>query len=148
MTVNLRIEGPTKTVFEGNVTTDVRSFKFTNAATTYTCDGTEATGGTSSSPVPVRNGALITAAETNGFALLGTFGQYGASFTMAGDQNVDYNADTGAFLIEYLNGAASQASEAALSGSTTGTSCCTATARSVLLRSDFPVRQPRPQADR
>jgi hypothetical protein len=104
VTVGLRVEGPTKTVFEGPVTTDVRPFKFTDSATTYACDGTVATGGTSPAPVPVRNGALITAAEQHGFALQGTFGTFGASFTTVGDQNVAFDATTNAFLGEFKNG--------------------------------------------
>src|SRR6476661_6640530 len=40
VTVNLRIEGPTKTLFEGPVSTGVRDFRFTGESTGHTCDGT------------------------------------------------------------------------------------------------------------
>ena len=108
VTVKLRVEGPTKTVFEGPVTTDVRTFHFTNDATPHTCDGTAATGGTSSVPVPVRNGALLTAAEEHGFALEGSFGQFGASFTKVGGEPVGFDAATSRYLVEYLGGQVSQ----------------------------------------
>jgi len=35
VTVNLRIEGPTRTLFEGPVTTDVRPFPFTGDPNSY-----------------------------------------------------------------------------------------------------------------
>ena len=108
VTVELRVEGPTKTVFEGPVTTDVRTFHFTNDPTSHVCDGTAATGGTSSVPVPVRNGALLTAAEEHGFALEGSFGQFGATFTKVGDEAVGFDAATSRYLVEYLDGRPSQ----------------------------------------
>jgi hypothetical protein len=40
VTVKLRIEGPATTLFEGPVTTDVRTFHFTGDATQHQCDGT------------------------------------------------------------------------------------------------------------
>jgi hypothetical protein len=108
VTVQLRVEGPTRTFFEGPVTTDVRTFHFTNDRTPHVCDGTAATGGTSSVPVPVRNGALLTAAEEHGFALEGSFGQFGATFTKVGDEAVGFDAATSRYLVEYLGGQASQ----------------------------------------
>ncbi len=108
VTVELRVEGPTKTVFEGPVTTDVRTFHFTNDPTSHVCDGTAATGGTSSVPVPVRNGALLTAAEEHGFALEGSFGQFGATFAKVGDEAVGFDAATSRYLAEYLDGRPSQ----------------------------------------
>ncbi len=107
VTVNLRIEGPTQTVFEGPVTTDLRTFHFSDSpATTHVCDGTAVGGygGPSATPVPTRNAALVTAAEQNGFPLLGSFGQYGAGFTTIGTQNVDYDPGSGRYLAEYKNG--------------------------------------------
>ena len=56
VTVDLRIEGASSTLFEGPVTTDIRAFRFTGDATAHQCDGT--TTGTSPSPVPTaRRGA-------------------------------------------------------------------------------------------
>src|SRR5262245_41556126 len=64
VTVNLRIEGATSTLFEGPVTTDVRPFQFTAGAdtTAHQCDGTAVNRGPSATPVPTR-GAAVTAAS-------------------------------------------------------------------------------------
>src|SRR3954469_18242294 len=86
VTVDLRVEGPNHTVFEGPVTTDVRTFHFTGSSEEHTCDGTAATGGPSPTPVPVSNGALLTAAEAHSFALAGTWFSFGPSFSMVGDE--------------------------------------------------------------
>src|SRR3954451_9520138 len=109
VTVDLRIEGPTKTVFEGRVRTDVRTFHFTAGdRTAHECNGTASTGGTAAAPVAVRNGALVTAAEAAGFALVGKWSTFGASFDRVGDQRVAFDAKTGRFLVEYKNGRVSQ----------------------------------------
>lgn len=108
VTVQLRVEGPTATVFEGPVTTDVRAFRFTGEAAEHVCDGTAATGGTSPVPVPVRNAALATASEQHGFALEGTFEPFGAVFTEVGGQPVAFDPVTSSYLVEYLDGAVSQ----------------------------------------
>src|SRR3954463_5262166 len=75
VTVNLRIEGPTATVFEGPVTTDVRPFQFTGGADTapHECDGTAANGGTSPTPVPTRGAAVAAASFAAPFSTSGTF---------------------------------------------------------------------------
>lgn len=110
MTVHLRVEGPTKTVFDGSVTTDVRPFQFTAGPdrSPHECDGTASTGGSSPVPVPVRNGALVAAAAKAHFALLGSWSSFGATFTRIGDQRVAFNAATKRFLAEYKNGRLSQ----------------------------------------
>jgi hypothetical protein len=108
VTVNLRVEGPTATVFEGPVTTDVRDFRFTNDRTPHRCDGTAATGGTSTTPVPVRNGALATAAEQHHFALIGSWSSFGPTFERVGDQPVAFDPATSRYLVEYKNGVPSQ----------------------------------------
>jgi hypothetical protein len=109
VTVNLRVEGPTATVFEGRVTTDVRPFRFTNDPTPHECDGTASTGGSSPVPVPVRNGALATAAEQHHFALTGTWTEgLGASFDRVGDQRVAFDPATNRFLVEYKNSVMTQ----------------------------------------
>lgn len=107
VTVNVRVEGPTSTLFEGAVTTDVRTFHFTGDATEHQCDGTAATGGTSPAPAPVRNGALLTGLEAAGIPVHGSFSQYGASFSDIGGVNVSYDAGTSKYLAEYFNGTTS-----------------------------------------
>lgn len=106
VTVQLRVEGPTKTVFEGPVTTDVRTFRFTTSPTQYECDNGLNAGGTGVLGV-VRNNALNAAAEQAGFALEGTFSSFGPTFTRVGDQAVAYDAGTGRYLVEYLDAKAS-----------------------------------------
>jgi hypothetical protein len=108
VTVNVRVEGPTSTLFEAPVTTDVRTFRFTGDATEHQCDGTAATGGTSPVAAPVRNGALLTGLERAAIPVHGSFSQYGASFSDIGGVSVAYDAGTSKYLVEYLNGAASQ----------------------------------------
>jgi hypothetical protein len=104
VTVNLRIEGPTRTLFEGPVTTDVRQFRFTGESTGHTCDGTAAIGGSSPTPVPTRGAAVAQAAETTPFTITGTFGQFGASFTTIAGESVAFDPATNRFLAEYENG--------------------------------------------
>jgi hypothetical protein len=105
VTVDLRIEGPTRTLFEGPVTTDVRPFRFTGEAVGHTCDGTAAIGGTSPVPVPTRGAAIAEAAERTPFAIEGTWNaQFGASFTRIGGESVAFDAATNRFLAEYENG--------------------------------------------
>ena len=101
--VQLRIEGPTRTLFEGPVTTDVRPFRFTGDATEHQCDGTTV-GGTSPSPVPTRGAALATAAEQTPFSVVGSWHpQYGASFTEIAGESVKFDPGTSRFLAEYKN---------------------------------------------
>ena len=100
VTVDLRIEGPTRTLFEGPVTTDVRPFAFTGEATSHTCDGTT-TGGTSPQPVPTRGAALV----ASGVPIAGDwFDAFGPSFTAIAGESVAYDAATSRFLAEYKNG--------------------------------------------
>src|SRR4051812_9643374 len=110
VTVQLRIEGPTRTLFEGPVTTDVRTFHFTGDPTQHTCDGTKSgNGGDSPSPAPTRGGAIATASEVNGFAIKGKwFDGLGASFSEINGENVDFDANTNRYLVEYENGQAAQ----------------------------------------
>lgn len=102
VTVKLRIEGPTTTLFEGRVTTDVRTFHFTGDATQHQCDGTTL-GGSATSPQPTR-GAAVMAATDQGLTITGSFGSFGASFQTINGVNVDFNPTTNEFLAEYLNG--------------------------------------------
>jgi hypothetical protein len=109
VTVNLRIEGPTSTVFEGPVTTDVRPFQFTAGADTaaHECDATAVNGGTSATPVPTRGAAVAAASLGAPFSTAGTFfaPPIGSpSFSEVGGQSVAFDAATNAFLVEYKNG--------------------------------------------
>ncbi|MEA2306277.1 MAG: hypothetical protein QOH43_3557 [Solirubrobacteraceae bacterium] len=104
VTVNLRVEGPTRTLFEGPVTTDVAPFKFSDSAQTYTCDGTAALGGPSATPVPTRGTLLSAAAAQNGFELKGGFSSFGASFSRINGEDVGFDAATNKYLVEYHDG--------------------------------------------
>jgi hypothetical protein len=105
VTVDLRIEGPTRTLFEGPVATDVRQFKFTDETTGHQCDGTAALGGPSPTPVPTRGAVISQAAETAPFEIAGTWNdQFGASFTTIAGESVDFDPATNRFLGEYENG--------------------------------------------
>ncbi len=103
-TVDLRIEGPTTTLYEGRVTADSRPFQFTGDPVTHRCDGTFA-GGEGSSPVPVtvRNNA-ISAAAGPALAFTGTWFSFGPSFATINRVNVGFDAASGKFLGEYKNG--------------------------------------------
>jgi hypothetical protein len=101
-TVNLRIEGPTRTLFEGPVTTDVRPFQFTGDATAHGCDGTTV-GGTSPQPAPTRGAALMAAS----LSIAGSWHpQFGPSFTTIAGERVAFDATTGMFLAEFKNNVA------------------------------------------
>ena len=110
VTVDLRIEGPTRTLFEGPVTTDVRPFRFTGDATEYRCDGTANNQGNSPTPQPTRGAAVAEASERTPFTIRGTFGQNfrSPSFTEINGENVAFNPNTNEFLAEYKNGAFSE----------------------------------------
>jgi hypothetical protein len=110
VTVSLRIEGPTRTVYEGPVTTDLRPFTFTDNPTEYPCDATsENNSGEGSTPQVNRGNALDTASEQAGFSLRGEwFTRFGPSFSEVGGENVAYDRATGAYLVEYKNWQASQ----------------------------------------
>ena len=106
--VNLRVEGPTRTVFEGRVTVPVHAFRFTGQKASHECDGVPQ--GTQKSPVPTRGGAIAVAAERFGFALKGSWSDsFGSpTFTRVGSQKVTYDAGTQRYLAEFVDGAASQ----------------------------------------
>jgi hypothetical protein len=110
VTVNLRIEGPASTVFEGPVTTDVGPFRFTTGADVapHPCDGTAVNMGTSPTPVPTRGAAVTAASLEAPFATAGTFfASLGSpSFDQVGGQPTAFDPATGRFLVEYKNGVA------------------------------------------
>ena len=98
VTVNLRVEGPTRTLFEGPVTTDVRPFQFTGDPVAHQCDGTTL-GGMSPQPAPTRGAALM----ATGLAVTGTWSSFGPSFKTIDGEDVDFNGTTFAYLAEYKN---------------------------------------------
>jgi hypothetical protein len=104
VTVDLRIEGPTRTLFDGRVTTDVRAFRFTGDPMQHQCDG-RASGGSSPVPVPTRGAALAEAAERTPFALEGSWHpDFGPSFTRIAGESVAFDAATERYLVEFKNG--------------------------------------------
>ena len=74
VTVNLRVEGLNRTVFDGPVTTDAHVVT-TAAAGSHTCDGTN--GGAEPAPGPTATGALDDAAKLGGFTIDGPYGNFG-----------------------------------------------------------------------
>ena len=107
VTVDLRIEGESRTLFEDPVTVDVRSFRFTGDPVEYRCDGTPAENmGPSATPVPTRGGAIAQAAEQTPFALRGQFfASLGSpSFSEIAGDDVAFDSASGKFLAEYNNG--------------------------------------------
>jgi len=74
VTVNLRVEGLNRTVFDGPVTTDAHVVT-TAAAGPHTCDGTN--GAAEPAPGPTATGALDDAAKLVGFTIDGPYGNFG-----------------------------------------------------------------------
>lgn len=74
VTVNLRVEGLNRTVFDGPVTTDAHEVT-TAAAGSHKCDGTN--GGAEPAPGPTATGALDDAAKLAGFTIDGPYGNFG-----------------------------------------------------------------------
>lgn len=103
-TVDLRVEGATRTLFEGSVTTDVRPFRFTQDPVAHRCDATGEQG-ESPTPVPTRGAALAQAAESAPFSLTGTWSdQYlSPSFLQIAGESTAYDPVTGNYLAEYKN---------------------------------------------
>jgi hypothetical protein len=101
VTVDLRIEGPSRTLFEGPVTTDVRTFTADDGE--HRCDNNAGA---------VTRGAVIDAAsEAAPFSMHATwnaaFGN--PSFTEIAGDSVAFDPATNRFLAEYKNGAFAQA---------------------------------------
>jgi hypothetical protein len=91
VTVNLRVEGPTKTVFDGPVTTDAHDVA-TAMAGSHKCDGTN--GAAEPAPGPTATGALDDAARLGGFTLDGPYGNFGIDdyfIERVADQQIDPN---------------------------------------------------------
>ena len=65
VSVNLRVEGASSTIFDGPVTTDGHSITTASSGGAQPCDGTNA--GAFPSPVPTATAALDDGARLNGF---------------------------------------------------------------------------------
>ncbi len=74
VTVNLRVEGLSRTVFDAPVTTDAHPVT-TATAGTQKCDGTN--GAANPAPGPTATGALDDAARQAGFTIDGPYGNFG-----------------------------------------------------------------------
>ena len=103
VTVDLRIEGKERTLYEGPVTVDVRTFRFTGDVE-HRCDTTQGDGAPGSAPAPTRGGVLTQAAEQAGFSLRGTWSDQYASPTIDEVAGEDVRFSGGKFLGEYKNG--------------------------------------------
>jgi hypothetical protein len=93
VTVNLRVEGPNKTVFDGPVTTDGHDVT-TQTAGTHKCDGTN--GAAEPEPGPTATAALDDAAKLAGFTIDGPYGNFGIDdyfLERVADQQVDPNSE-------------------------------------------------------
>jgi hypothetical protein len=89
VTVNLRVEGPTRTVFDGPVTTDGHDV-VTATAGSHKCDGTN--GGAEPAPGPTATAALDDAARLAGFTIDGPYGNFGIDdyfIERVADQQID-----------------------------------------------------------
>ncbi len=93
VTVNLRVEGPNRTVFDGPVTTDGHDVT-TATAGTHKCDGTN--GGAEPEPGPTATAALDDAAKLGGFTIDGPYGNFGIDdyfIERVADQQIDPNSE-------------------------------------------------------
>ena len=92
VSVNLRVEGPTRTVFDGPVTTDGHDVT-TSTAGTHKCDGTN--GGAEPEPGPTATAALDDAARLGGFTIDGPYGNFGIDdyfIERVADEQIDPNS--------------------------------------------------------
>jgi hypothetical protein len=93
VTVNLRVEGPNKTVFDGPVTTDGHDVT-TQTAGTHKCDGTN--GAAEPEPGPTATAALDDAGKLAAFTIDGPYGNFGIDdyfLERVADQQVDPNSE-------------------------------------------------------
>jgi hypothetical protein len=101
-TVDLRIEGKTRTLYEGRVTTDTRAVDLGDGSGSHPCDGT--TNPATPVPGPTRGAAFMTAARgPGGFSFTGTY-TFDMGFTVIAGDSVAFDAGTNEFLAEYKNG--------------------------------------------
>ena len=102
VTVNLRIEGKTRTLYEAPVTTDVGPVDVGDGTGPHPCDGTTTPGVTT--PGPTRGNAFLTAANgPGGFAFTGSY-TFDLQFSAIAGDAVAFDPVTFEFLAEYKNG--------------------------------------------
>jgi hypothetical protein len=102
VTVDLRIEGKTRTLYEGPVTTDVRTVDMGDGTGSHVCDGTD--NPATPVPGPTRGAAFIAAATgPDGFTFKGAF-RFDMQFTEIAGDPVALDPFTMQFLAEYKNG--------------------------------------------
>jgi hypothetical protein len=106
VTVDLRIEGKTSTLYQGTVTTDVRTIDVGDGTGVHKCDGTN--NGANPTPGPTRGAAFVAAATgPGGFTFSGSwFDSFeDVGFDTIAGQSVAYDPGPPfAFLVEYKNG--------------------------------------------
>jgi len=101
VTVNLRVEGPTKTLYEGTITTDVRPFHFTGSTEMHEC----AAPGAGGRLQPARGTAMAAAIDEGLEATGSWFDGLGPSFDTIAGESVAFDPATNRYLVEYDNGA-------------------------------------------
>jgi len=79
VSVKLRVEGATKTIFEGKIATDVHQVTGDQSGP-HKCDGTN--GGTNTTPGPTATGALDDAADSFNFSWAGSYSSSFDDFTV------------------------------------------------------------------
>ncbi len=101
VTVNLRIEGKTRTLYEAPVTTDIAPVDLGDGSGSHACDGTPGV----ATPAPTRGNAIITAARgPGGFGFAATY-SFDLQFSEIAGDAVTFDPVTNEFLAEYHNGA-------------------------------------------
>ncbi len=97
VSVNVRVEGANRTIFDGPVTTDGHAVTTPSSGGAQTCDGTNA--GAHPSPGPVATAALDDAARLNSFTWDGTYNVQFSDFFLAriGDETADPNSEFWSF---------------------------------------------------
>jgi hypothetical protein len=100
VTVNVRIEGKTRTLYEGLVTTDVGPVDVGDGTGPHACDGSPAI----STPAPTRGNAFFSAATgPGGFSFTGVY-TFDLQFSVIAGDPVAFDPVTNEFLAEYHNG--------------------------------------------
>jgi hypothetical protein len=82
VSVNLRVEGATQTIFDGPVTTDGHAITTPSSGGPHPCDGTN--GGASTTPGPVATAALDDGARVHGFGWDATWSAGFSDFLVTG----------------------------------------------------------------
>jgi Fibronectin type III domain len=107
VSVNVRVEGAARTIFDGTVTTDGHVITTPSSGGPRTCDGTN--NGAHATPVPVATAALDDASRTGAFGWDGTYGNFGIDdffLTRIADETADPNSE---FWSLYVNRKSSEA---------------------------------------